>query len=131
MGWPSNRLGRETWERMRDFLILHYKLNQRTGDAFWDDCREMGVPDTLSHKLAVYKSRAHLVEYGVEPFKEGSWLSMYAGFDIEPESYDRRADRIPDLEFRKSLEHMKEIINHAANLAPEHSLFLHNFCSGQ
>lgn len=124
----ANRQGREIYQSMRDFLILHYKLNRRTGDPFWDDCRDMEIPETLAHKLAVYQSRAYLVEYGDEPFKEGSWLSMYAGFGIDPESYDGRADRISEMELGRSLEQMKTIISNAAKLAPVHSDFLGNYC---
>ena len=124
----ANRQGREIYQSMRDFLILHYKLNRRVGDSFWDDCRAMEIPETLAHKLAVYQSRAYLVEYGDEPFKEGSWLSMYAGFGVEPESYDGRADRIGEPELRRSLDQVKTVISNAAKLAPVHSEFLKSYC---
>ena len=117
----ANRQGRESYERMRDFLILHYKLNQRAGDPFWDDCRKMDIPQTLAHKLALYQSRGYLVEYGIEPFRKGSWLSMYAGFDVQPESYDRRADGISESELRWSLEKMRTVIRKAVSLAPKHA----------
>mgnify|MGYP001604033803 FL=1 len=127
----ANRQGREIYEQMRDFLILHYKLNRRVGDAFWDDCRGMDIPDALAHKLAVYQSRAYLVEYGTEPFKDGSWLSMYAGFGVEPESFDSRANHMSETDLRKSLDQMKTIISNAANLAPVHASFLQGYCQGK
>lgn len=124
----ANRQGREIWEQMRDFLILHYKMNRRTGDAFWDQCRAMDIPAALDHKIALYRSRAYLVEYGIEPFKEGSWLSMYAGFGVIPDNYDRLADHISEQELRKSLGQMKNVVSHAAGLAPDHSTFLRSYC---
>ena len=33
--------------RIRDFIILHYKLNQREDSPFWTACREMAVPESL------------------------------------------------------------------------------------
>ena len=123
----ANRQSRASYEKMRDFLILHYKLNQRLGEPFWDDCRSMDVPETLAHKLAVYRSRAYLVEYGTEPFRTGSWLSMYAGFDVVPETYDRRADSISESELQQSLAQMKTIIRNAVSLAPEHTASLQKY----
>ena len=35
------------WEQIRDFLILHYTVNQRVGEPFWDDGRSLELPDTL------------------------------------------------------------------------------------
>jgi len=42
-----NRLIDLEYDRIRDFLILHYHANQRTGMKFWDYVRNMDVPDTL------------------------------------------------------------------------------------
>jgi len=120
----ANRESRQEWERMRDFLILHYALNQRRGDAFWDDCRGMDIPETLDRKLTLYRNRGHMVEYGTEPFKTGSWLSMYSGFGVEPEIYGRGADRIGESELRLSLRQMRRQIRIEASRAPKHAEFL-------
>jgi len=124
----ANRQSRQTYEQMRDFLILHYKLNQRFGDPFWDACREVDIPDTLAHKLAMYRSRAYLVEYGVEPFAAGSWLSMYAGFGVIPGNFDRRARQINETELRQQVNQMRAVVRTAAGLAPEHAAFLRKHC---
>jgi tryptophan halogenase len=123
----ANRQSRASYEKMRDFLILHYKLNQRLGEPFWDECRNMEIPEALAHKLAVYRSRAYLVEYGTEPFRAGSWLSMYAGFEVLPETYDRRADRVSEAELRQSLAQMRTVIRSAVSLAPKHATSLRTY----
>ncbi len=41
-----NALGRTEIERIRDFIILHYHLNQRADNGFWDRCRTMAIPDS-------------------------------------------------------------------------------------
>jgi tryptophan halogenase len=49
------------FDRIRDFIILHYHLNQRSDSPFWVACREMAVPETLTRKMALYaEARPHL-----------------------------------------------------------------------
>ena len=41
-------------ETIRDFLILHYVANERT-EPFWTHCREMPIPDSLQHKIELFR----------------------------------------------------------------------------
>lgn len=54
-----NRITQFEWERMRDFLVLHYNATGRDDSAFWNDCLIMSVPDGLADKIALFKSRGH------------------------------------------------------------------------
>ena len=62
-----NEQSAEEIERVRDFLILHYKLNGR-GGAFWRACRDMTIPDTLKRKLELWRARGAFVRYRWEMF---------------------------------------------------------------
>ena len=42
-------------ENIRNFIILHYKVNQRSDSKYWIDCREMAIPDSLAHKIALVR----------------------------------------------------------------------------
>ncbi|MFN3469496.1 MAG: tryptophan halogenase family protein, partial [Novosphingobium sp.] len=55
-----NRIAVNEFERIRDFLILHYHANGRVGEAFWDQCRTMALPDTLADKLALFRSQGQV-----------------------------------------------------------------------
>lgn len=76
------------YERVRDFIILHYKLTQRDDSPFWRACQIMEVPDTLKKKMQLFKERGHFVRYRWEMFHSMSWLAIYSGFDFLPEKYD-------------------------------------------
>ena len=42
-----NHIARTEYQRIRDFLVLHYKLTTRDDAPLWRYCREMEVPETL------------------------------------------------------------------------------------
>ena len=83
-----NRLSIQEFERIRDFLILHYSANNRAGGDLWRYCRDMTLPDSLAHKIALYRAHGTIVEYASESFFEPSWVCMYANFGIEAQSWD-------------------------------------------
>jgi tryptophan halogenase len=83
-----NRLSIQEFERVRDFIILHYSANARERGELWRYCREMPLPDTLLNKLALYRARGHIVQYESESFFDPSWVCMYANFGIEVRAWD-------------------------------------------
>jgi tryptophan halogenase len=87
-----NRLNEMQYERIRDFLVLHYTANRRIGAPLWDYVRSMPLPDSLVHKLQLFRSRATLPNYQYGLFARDSWLSVLTGQGIMPEGYDRLAD---------------------------------------
>jgi tryptophan halogenase len=54
-----NELSQYEIEQVRDFVILHYHLNQRDDTEFWRYLREMEVPDTLRHRMESFVQGAH------------------------------------------------------------------------
>src|SRR6202011_1989546 len=87
-----NRLNEWQYERVRDFLVLHYIANRRVGEPLWDYVRSMSLPDSLAHKLQLFRSRAALPNYQYGLFARDSWLSVLIGQGIMPQGYDRLAD---------------------------------------
>ena len=111
-------------ERVRDFIILHYKLNRRADTAFWRDCREMAIPETLERKLALWKARGQFVRYRWEMFHPASWLAIYAGFDLFPDDYDPAADAMDPTYLARSLTEMRDNIARLVDQTPDHAQFL-------
>lgn len=51
-----NRAFRHHWDRIIEFLKLHYVLTRRTDTAFWRDNVERGsIPDSLQERLALWR----------------------------------------------------------------------------
>jgi tryptophan halogenase len=125
----ANRLMHDEFERIRDFVILHYKATQRTDSQLWRSCSAMDVPESLARKIALFRSRGHIVRYAEESFEDSSWLTMYAGFDLLPTRYDPRADDVDEGVLRRQLQQMREIIAAAARAAPSHADFIARHCA--
>ncbi|QFU77340.1 tryptophan 7-halogenase [Halioglobus maricola] len=112
------------YERVRDFIILHYKLNGRHGEPFWDQCREMEVPDTLARKMQLFKERGHLVKYRWEIFQNASWLAMYNGLNYLPDGYDPAVDHFDIAYLEKAFFEMKKSLDEGVAATPRHEDFL-------
>jgi tryptophan halogenase len=89
-----NRLSVQEFERIRDFIILHYSANGRAGDGLWEYCRQMALPDTLAHKIELYRASGRIVQYASESFFDPSWVCMYANLGIDAGAWDPYAGLI-------------------------------------
>ena len=117
------------YERVRDFIILHYKANQRSDSAMWRDCRAMSVPDSLQEKMQVFKAVGSLERKPWEIFGPDSWLAIYAGFDYLPETYSAQVDNMPNDYLLNNLANMRASINKMVDAVPTHVEFLSRFCA--
>ncbi len=111
-------------ERVRDFIILHYKLNRRTDTDFWRDCREMAIPETLERKIALWTARGQFVRYRWEMFHPASWLAIYDGFGLYPDGYDPAVDAMDPAYLSRSLAEMRANIADLVARTPDHAHFL-------
>ncbi|HEY0311773.1 MAG TPA: tryptophan halogenase family protein, partial [Allosphingosinicella sp.] len=85
LGDEFNRLTTMQYERIRDFLILHYVANRREGEPLWDYLRDMPLPDSLAQKMALFRARATSPEYQFGLFSRDSWLSVLFGQGLSPQ----------------------------------------------
>jgi hypothetical protein len=92
------------WERVVDFLKLHYVLTKRTDTDYWrDNCRAETIPDRLAESLELWRhqppSRYHLnrVEE-VFPSASYQYVLYGMGFHPEPRPAARRMDDVAKAE---------------------------------
>jgi tryptophan halogenase len=123
-----NRLHNLELEQIRDFLILHYKLTGRRDTEFWRHCADMTIPDSLAHKIELYRHRGHVALYDHESFKHSSWLAMYNGFRVLPQQFDAKAAVVPLDLLQQKLSQMRESMETAAMQADSHQTFINRHC---
>lgn len=124
----ANRLAAIEMERIRDFILLHYKLSQRTDSEFWRYIQTIEVPETLAKKMAVFCRRGHLIKYEGESFDDASWLSIYNGFDVVPSLEDVRVGQLDMHSAERQLNQIAKIIQDASGLVMDHKDFLNKYC---
>jgi tryptophan halogenase len=77
---------------VRDFIVLHYALNQRVDEGFWRANRDAALPSSLSQTLAYYE-RTGLVDWERRAlFQEPSFYALASGFDRLPRTHHPMAD---------------------------------------
>jgi len=113
----------EEMERVRDFIILHYRLSTREG-PFWQACREMALPDSLNAKLDLWRARGAFVRYRWEMFHPASWLAIYGGFEHLPDRIDPALAAVDSEELAAALAQMRASIARTVSDTPTHLEFL-------
>ena len=124
-----NRLMDIEFGRVRDFLVLHYHATRRDDSPFWDHCRTMPVPDSLSYAIELFRERASVVAHRDAFFREPSWLSVFLGQGIEPRRYDPLADGFPADDMRGGLEGLRAELRRLADGMPHHHAFVEKYCA--
>jgi len=119
-----NRLSIAEFERVRDFIILHYSANGRQAGELWRYCREMPLPETLTHKIALYRARGLIVQYSSESFFDPSWLCMYGNLGIDAGSWDPLTNLVPLPELEDVTRRVRDDIARIAGGALPHREFL-------
>jgi tryptophan halogenase len=123
-----NERNRAHWEHIRDFIVLHYKLNRRVGEPFWDECRAMHIPDSLAATIELFRATGRFRQECVEFFKPSSWLAMFAGFGVLPNYYSPAVDDVPEESLIAELDNMATGIASAVSGAPTHADFIRANC---
>lgn len=124
-----NRVTQTEWERIRDFLILHYHLNRRPEDPLWRQCAHTAVPDNLANRIAQFASHGRLVSDGYELFQNPNWLAVHVGQGNLPRRPDplvaHRAAFVPGT---KRLAQLRDAITSVAADAPTHADWIAAHC---
>ena len=93
-----NRQSDFEWERIRDFIILHFKATERRDTPYWRDRAEMDVPDTLAAKIDLFRAQGLIFREHEELFTESGWLQVLVGQAVEPLSWHPLADSLEPAE---------------------------------
>ncbi|MCG9746407.1 tryptophan halogenase family protein [Shewanella sp. Isolate8] len=126
-----NRQSAEEFEQIRDFIILHYKLNQRDNDEFWQHCREMSVPDTLTAKMALF-SASGVIDCPQESlFSENAWTQVMLGQGLMPASAHPLASALTTEQTTELLHNLNRIITKTTDAMASHDDYLKQHCAAQ
>lgn len=112
------------FERVRDFLLLHYIATQRDDSEMWRHFRALKLPDSLDERLQAWLSRGHIPAYEFGVFLPPSWLAVMLGQNLMPTDYDPRLDRYEMDELHQRLETIRTQTADAVRATPTQAEFL-------
>ena len=132
--WPGHRIAdadrveynRQTTREchaVRDFLILHYRANGRT-EPFWQKCRAAPLPDSLAHRIDLFRATGRIIREGDELFTEVGWLQVMSGQGIVPESYHPLAGAVSPRDLDSFLYAARQHVASVVARMPTHDAFL-------
>lgn len=124
-----NALTTREYERIRDFLVLHYKLTRREDSPFWRYCRHMAIPDGLRQKIELFTAHGRVIRHSDELFAEPSWIQVMVGQGLMPRSHHPFADQLPETELAAYLENVRQVIARCVQTMPLHADFIAQHCS--
>ncbi len=116
-----NRRMATEFERVRDFLILHYAQTERDDTPFWRHCAAIDQPDSLKHAIGLFRRTGRLFIRDEDIFHEPSWLAVLLGQGVTPQGRDHLADAVPAAERADILQAMRRVIARTADQLPTHA----------
>jgi tryptophan halogenase len=105
-----NRQSNFEFERIRDFLILHYRATERDDTPFWRHCAQMEIPATLAAKIEQFGARGHIFREHEELFTEVGWLQVLVGQGIIPQDCHPLADGVEPQDLAAFMETLELLI---------------------
>ena len=88
----------------------------------------MAIPQTLTDKIAAFKTNGDIIRYPWEIFGKDSWLAIFDGLNFRPESYDKSIDKFSTELLSNELTKMRNNITNNVNNSQTHSDFLKQYC---
>ncbi|MBG6118227.1 MULTISPECIES: tryptophan halogenase family protein [unclassified Sphingobium] len=122
-----NRLSTIEIERIRDFIIAHYYLSRRP-EPLWAACRNIEIPDSLRHKIEIWKASGQIPLGDLESYMEPSWVAILLGNNLVPSRYSVSADKHPLDQIRNGMKLRREEIVRSARAVTSHRDFIDGHC---
>lgn len=117
--------------QIRDFLVLHYKVTDRRDSPFWRQCADMEVPETLAHKMDLFRETGRVFRKNEELFAENSWIQVMMGQGMMPKSHHPIAGKLSDEEMSRMLSGLRESVEKTVASLPHHEDYVARYCGAQ
>jgi tryptophan halogenase len=124
-----NRVSIAEYEYIRDFIILHYHANNRRGEPFWDACRNMSIPDSLRHKIELFRESAGIFCAAEDLFQLTSWLQVLWGQGVRPRATHPFVEAVAPGDRANYLRDLRGLMAQAAGQLPGHADFIARHCA--
>lgn len=115
-------------ERIRDFIVLHYKLTERDDSDFWRARCDMAIPDSLAQRIEVFRENGLAYQETDDLFRVDSWLQVMLGQRLQPKGYHHMGRLMTDDQLKTALNGLQANISRAVSQMPTHQDFINQYC---
>jgi tryptophan halogenase len=119
-----NRVMGMTYDRIRDFILLHYVATRRDDTEFWRYVQNLELSDILQHRITLLNKAGHYVDYEYDLFKLDSWLAVMEGQGLGPEVYNQVADEIDAQQLTQTMAQLRHAISEITRQMPTHKQYI-------
>ena len=113
----------EEFDRVRDFIVLHYCGTERTDTPLWQYCRSMAIPDSLAERIELYRRTGRVFQQRYELFSDSSWFFVLDGLGLRPRDYNPLVDTADFEQVKGFMNEIRTRIAGEVGIAPSHDSF--------
>ena len=119
----TTRLIGDEFERIRDFIILHYCTSRRDDSPFWQQCAARRLPDALAQRIDMYRATGRIVQQRPELFTDLDWFWIFEGAGVMPRDYDPLVDTVDFEQVKRLMLAISQKVAADVAAAPTHDSF--------
>jgi tryptophan halogenase len=87
------------------------------------------LPDSLRERIDLFRSHGRILREDFELFPTQSWLFVFVGQNIMPESDDPVVDVLDRPVVEDNLANIRDVVRKCAQAMPTHEEFIRQHCS--
>lgn len=115
-------------QHVRDFVVLHYHLTNRRDTPYWRDIAAMDIPESLKHRIALFRETGRVFRMPDELFAENSWIQVMMGQGVMPQQYHPVADVMSEPDLTRFLGDIRSNVDSTVRQLPAHMDYLRGYC---
>ena len=119
------------YERVRDFLVLHYTATERTDTEFWRHCQTIEKPPHLIQKIHQFQGAGRILESHLDLFSPASWLAVMYGQGVKPQGYNPLAKKVSHEKLSDVIDQIESAILAGVDFMPSHQDFIDENCRAE
>ncbi len=123
-----NRIMGLSYERIRDFILLHYVATRRDDTPFWQYMRNLKIPEIMAHRMDLLRRSGHHAHYEQDLFKLDSWIAVMEGQGLAPQGYNPVADGKKLSELNQTMEQLRHAVSEIVRQMPTHQQYIDHYC---
>jgi tryptophan halogenase len=126
MAREYNRNLDAAYDGARDFVLLHYLVSRRPGEALWA-ARDVPLPDSLAQRIELFRYRGRVIFREDEIFEEPDWACTFIGQGERPAHFSVLAGQMTEDETLGQVAKIARVMQTAAQKLPPHQAYLEHY----